>query len=117
MSVGAGAVKAALLVSASIIEAVLRVVAEARGYDLPNNPKHRTFGAVLRAWKENDGSPKPDIASHWDLLEELCEIRNDVHLFKAAGDPNAKFDAVLSQEQALLPNVLKAIDALAELKP
>src|SRR4051794_40953254 len=46
-SVRAGALKALMLMAASVCEAVLRYHAERRGYALPSNPKHRTYGKVL----------------------------------------------------------------------
>ncbi len=117
LSVRAGAIKAALLVAASISEAVLRVVAEARGYPLPANPRHRTFGKVIEAWESVNGNTGADVAHLWDTVKELKDVRNNVHLFKAAGDAAANFQAILGQENDLLPRVIKAVDELAKLKP
>jgi hypothetical protein len=67
LSVRAGAIKAAVLMAGSIIEAALRAIAETRGYELNKDPRRRTFGNVLNAWQQ-DGNPKPDVALVWAEL-------------------------------------------------
>ena len=111
LSVRAGAIKAALLLCASIAEAVLRAHAEKRGYKLAKNPKGRMFGNVLNSWKSH-GKPRKDIAAIWDELNRLKNVRNNVHLFKAAFDQAAKFKQVLIEEKALMPESTKVLDHL-----
>lgn len=112
----AGAIKAAVLIGASIVEAVLRAVAEHRGYPLPPNPRNRTFGRVLAAWRVG-GQPRPDVAPIWATLQQLRDFRNNVHLFAAVADPNAQFQAVLQQEQQLLTSVQTVIAHVAAMTP
>lgn len=116
LSVRAGAVKAALLVAASIAEGALRSHAEKRGYRLNSNPNKRTFGNVLNAWKTSRGRPKRDVRHIWTELQNLRDTRNNVHLFKAASDPSADFEQVLKDEAALLSGALKVVDEMATLK-
>jgi len=116
-TIRAGSVKAAVLVAASIAEAVLRAVAEGRGYDLPKHEHRRTMGKVLGAWQENDESPKAEVSGLWPVLQDLHSIRNNVHLFKAADDPSASFEAMLAREEKLIPNLIPTIDVLASIKP
>jgi hypothetical protein len=117
LTVRSGAIKAAVLLTASISEAVLRAIAEAREYDLPKNEHHRTMGKVLGAWQQENGTPREEIAGIWPILQDLHSIRNNVHLFKAADDPSATFQAILNREESLVPNLLSTIDALAAIKP
>lgn len=115
LSVRAGAVKAATLVAASIVEAALRAHAELRGYPLSKDPRRRTFGNVIRAWEE-DGVPRPDVAAIWPDVKALHEARNLVHLHKAAGAADGAWARVLEDERALLDGALNAIDHLAKIK-
>lgn len=100
LSVRAGAIKGALLICASIAEAVLRAHAEQRKYPLNKDEKRRTFGDILNAWKDG-GNPHRDIASIWDELQQLKSIRDNIHLFKAAMDPSSSVDMILQQERKL----------------
>jgi len=108
LSVRAGAVKAAVLIAASIVEAALRALAEARGYNLNQDPKRRTFGNVIRAW-ENNGAPRPEVAEVWSDVKAMHEVRNFVHLHKAAQDVDAAWEQVLQSEQSLLQGALNVI--------
>jgi hypothetical protein len=117
LSVRAGAIKAAVLICASIAEAVLRASAETRGYPLPREPYRRTFGKVLDAWKQEDGKPRSDVAAIWPTLQNLRDIRNNIHLFKAADDPSASFDTILELEERILADAQAAIRHLSELSP
>ncbi len=112
LSVRAGAVKAAVLVAASILEAALRALAEARGYTLNADPRRRTFGNVIQAWKIRD-APRPEVAGIWSHVLAIHEVRNFVHLHKAAGTPNAAWDEVLQSERQLLTGALEAIRHVA----
>jgi hypothetical protein len=100
LSVRAGAIKSATLLSASIAEAALRAHAEARNYPLDPNPRRRTFGNVLRAWKQND-APRPDVAGIWPTLEEIHQGRNNIHLYAAAEAGADFYDVVESEERFL----------------
>jgi hypothetical protein len=114
LSVRAGAVKAAILVAASIVEAALRTLAELRGYPLNDDPKKRTFGNVIRAWEEA-GAPRPDVAAIWPNVKAMHEARNFVHLHKAAHDADAAWDNVLKEERALLDGALATIEHVAKI--
>lgn len=116
LSVRAGAVKAAVLVAASIMEAALRALAEARGYPLNENPRLRTFGNVIRAWEEG-GAPRREVAEIWPDVKAMHEVRNFVHLHKAAQGTEANWDNVLRREKALLEGALKAIEHVARIEP
>ena len=109
LSVRAGAVKAAVLVAASILEAALRALAEARGYALNKEPRRRTFGNVIRAW-EIDDSPRLEVAAIWPDVRAVHEVRNLVHLHKAAGEAESAWTKVLASEEALLAGAKNAID-------
>jgi hypothetical protein len=114
LSVRAGAVKAAILVATSIIEAALRTLAEMRGYPLNKDPKKRTFGNVIRAW-EDGGIPRPDVTAIWPSVKAMHETRNFVHLHKAAGEADAAWTNVLKDERALLDGALAAIEHVAKI--
>gem|GEM_PF-1624990 len=115
LSVRAGAVKAAILVAASIVEAALRTLAELRGYPLNKEPRRRSFGNVIGAWEEA-GAARPDVAAIWPSVKAMHEVRNFVHLHKAAGDVDAAWENVLKEEDALLQGALTAIDYVARIK-
>lgn len=101
LSVRAGAIKTAILICASIAEAVLRAHAEARGYALPRNSRARTFGRVLGAWQERDGTPHPDVAPIWEELQRLHEGRNNVHLYRAVDEGDNFYDILDAEGQSL----------------
>lgn len=65
LNLRAGFVKTALLLVASICEAVLRDHAESRGYSFPAN-RQRTFGVVLQVWRG-----KADVRPIYADLEAL----------------------------------------------
>lgn len=115
LSVRAGAVKAAVLMAASILEAALRGLAEARGYPLKADPRRRTFGNVISAW-EQDGAPRPDVAPIWSDVKSMHEVRNFVHLHKAAKDTDAAWANILQSEEALLSGALKAIEHVSKIQ-
>ena len=114
LSVRAGAVKAAVLVAASILEAALRALAEARNYPLRADPRQRTFGNVIRAWQQN-GNPRPDVAPIWANISALYEVRNFVHLHEAAQVPDAAWENVLENERQLLDGALHSIDHVSRI--
>lgn len=101
LSVRAGALKTATLVCASIAEAALRAHAERRGYALPPNPRHRTFGKVLGAWQEADGAPRAEVAAIWAQLQGLHSGRNNVHLYGAIEQDGGFYELLESETQAL----------------
>jgi hypothetical protein len=115
LSVRAGTIKAAILVSASICEAVLRALGEARQYDLPKNARHRTMGKVLEAWQDANENPFPDVAPIWDVLQQMHSIRNNIHLFKAVED-GINFEGILAQEENLMPRIQQTIAHLSTLR-
>ncbi|MBI3532616.1 MAG: hypothetical protein HY068_09150 [Burkholderiales bacterium] len=115
LSVRAGAVKAAVLIAASIVEAALRALAEQRGYPLNKDPRRRTFGNVIAAW-EDAGTPRTDVAAIWSQVKSLHEVRNFVHLHKAAGSAEAAWENVLKDERALLDGALNAIKHVSGIK-
>jgi hypothetical protein len=118
LAVRAGAVKAALLVAASIIEAVLRAVAEHRAYPLPLNARHRTLGKVLGSWQQvENGPPREEVQAIWPTLQRLYEVRNNVHLFAIEGSSHAHFWAVLRQEEELLAGAQEAVHHVARIVP
>ncbi|MFO0904270.1 MAG: hypothetical protein U0939_14805 [Pirellulales bacterium] len=93
----AGFVKAAVLIYASLCEAALRAHAEKRGYTLPANARHRTFGKVIAAW-----NGQPEVATVWTDLGDLRDMRNNIHLFVAAGNPKADYKNIIAQEATML---------------
>lgn len=97
-SVRAGAIKSLVMTYVSVIEAALRSHAQARGYDLPKNERHRTLGAVLNAWED---AGKNELTSVWDDLQKLKDQRNLVHLYKAA-EESKDWKVVLAAEDDLL---------------
>lgn len=101
LSVRAGALKTATLVCASIAEATLRSHAERRGYQLPANPRHRTFGKVLGAWRQADGTPRAEIAPVWTQLQDLHSGRNNIHLYGAIEQGGSFYDVLQSETQSL----------------
>lgn len=111
-----GIIKASLLLYASIAEAVLRFIAESRKYHLPSNERQRTFGRIIESW-ENTGANVGELKDHWEILHELKDIRNNIHLFKAADSNNAEIDYLLINEQRLLENSNNLINALAKIRP
>jgi hypothetical protein len=114
LSVRAGAVKAAVLMAASIIEAALRSLAEARGYPLNPELRRRTFGNVIKAWEQN-GNPRPDVEDIWPAVKAMHEVRNFVHLHKTAKDIDAEWENILQSEKALLSGALEAIERVSKI--
>ncbi len=112
LSVRAGAVKAAILLFASIAEAVLRAHAEKRGYNLPAKEHQRTFGTVLNAWEE---AGKAEAKVIWEDLNELRDHRNLVHLY-AAAEKSKDWRTVLEAEEGLVSSGLRVIEFLKHLK-
>ncbi len=113
LSVRAGSVKAAILIAASIVEAVLRAVAEHRGYMLPPNKRHRTFGKVLGAWCIG-GNPRQEMADVWSDLQDLRDFRNNIHLFVAA-EQGHSFGVVLARESELLYRASNLVNHMSSL--
>lgn len=115
LSVRAGAIKTASLICASIAEAVLRSHAERRGYELPNNPRHRTFGKVLGAWQLPDETPKPDVEAIWTTLQALHYGRNNIHLYHAV-EAAENFYELLEAESHLLADADHALEVVKHLE-
>jgi hypothetical protein len=97
----AGALKAGLLICASIAEAALLAHAEARGYSLPMRRSLCTFGRILKAWRTRHAKPHEDVAVIWDDLERLHAARNDVHLYRAIERGRDFYDLLEAEETAL----------------
>jgi hypothetical protein len=116
LSLRAGAIKVAILLCASIAEAALRAHAEHRDYPLSSDPKKRTFGNVLKAWKDCEKQPRTDVAPIWDKLMDLYDSRNNVHLHEAAVNADAGFVAVLAKEETIFNNVKDILKHLRTLK-
>lgn len=115
-NVRSGVIKASLLLYASIAEAVLRYIAESRKFSLPNNERQRTFGRVLESW-ESYGAATGELKDHWHTLQELKDIRNNIHLFKAAESYSSGIDFLLVNEIRLLESSGKLIEMLSKLEP
>lgn len=75
LSVRVGAIKAARLVVGSITEAVLRAHAEQRGYKLHGT----TLGKIIKIWEDKKIKEVDEILL---LAKNVCEARNDVHLYQ-----------------------------------
>lgn len=114
LSVRAGALKTATLICASIAEAALRAHAERRGYPLPANPRHRTFGKVLGVWEQPGDTPRAEVAAIWPQLQSLHTGRNNIHLYKVVENNGEFYDLLHSEEQSLndADNVLATLRAL-----
>ena len=104
---------AAVLLYVSIAEAALRIHAEVRGYDLPKNEKHRTFGKVLEAW---ESAGKAEAVAIWEDLIKLRDHRNLAHLFKAAEEKHDWREA-LGVEEDLLRSGERVLAVLRGLPP
>lgn len=112
--VRAGALKAALLMYASIVEGVLLAHALKRKYKLAKNPKKRTFGNILQAWK-NDVNGKIELDAILTQLESLSNIRNHIHLEKISSSEEDFFASILDQENKLLDDCERVIKLLQEI--
>ncbi|HET7230928.1 MAG TPA: hypothetical protein VFJ16_13040 [Longimicrobium sp.] len=112
LSARAGAVKAAVLLYGSIIEAALQSHAHARGYAKPG--KRLMFGEVLKAW-EKAGAGARELAEIWDDIQLIKDRRNTIHLAKAAADSDAHHWAVLQREEELLSAGRKVLTCLQRL--
>jgi hypothetical protein len=107
LSARAGAVKAAILLYGSIIEAALRSHAETRGY--VQQGKRMMFGQVLPVWKEKAGGELDDV---WADIHLIHRRRNTVHLHQAAADEDAQFKALLTREHEILSAGRRALARL-----
>jgi|SRR6185312_6058350 len=107
----AGAIKATILIAASICEAALRSHGEKRGLPLNANPRRRTFGNILSAW-----SGQADVSAIYADLEAIKDFRNNVHLFVTVTSADADYMAVLKNEQAMLDKARNAIAEIMKLK-
>lgn len=101
LSVRAGALKTATLVCASIAEATLRAHAERRGYPLHGDPRRRTFGNVLRAWQQQNGTARADVANVWPQLQRLHSGRNNIHLYRVVELGGEFYDLLQAETQSL----------------
>lgn len=115
LSVRAGALKTALLICGSIAEAALRSHAEKRNYPLPPILHRRTFGTVLKAWCDKKGNPHEDLKTIWQLLQDLCSNRNNVHLYRAI-EKNEDFQRILIAEEDAINNAIRILKHLQTLK-
>ena len=120
LSVRAGVIKSFMLIVASISEAVLRDHAEIRGYRLAPEQHKRGFGNILHAWtfkkKKKPRAPRAEIEKIWDALKELQDIRNNIHIFKAAEDPSSHFFNILDNEKRLIEQAGEVLNHLMTLK-
>ena len=116
-NVRAGLIKSTLFLYASIAEAALRAIAEIRGYDLPKNEFHRTFGKILGAWQLEDESPREELKEVWSSIKELYNLRNNIHLFKALKDGTSEIDYLILNESRLLNEANHLLEVLAAIDP
>lgn len=106
LSVRAGALRAAVLIGVSVIEAAIRMHAEHRRIaGLGNKP---TYGRVLRCWLD-DPTHSPALAPVQTTLEELRDLRNEIHLYEAA-QQEQDWARTLEDETLILQRVDEAID-------
>jgi hypothetical protein len=112
LSVRGGAIKAAILLTASISEAVLRHHAERRKYPLPQNPKHRTFGKAIKAWIDRNDQPRSEVAAIWRELNAINRHRKHIHLHDAASDADSGFNHVLRVETRIFRIIDSVLEAL-----
>jgi hypothetical protein len=112
LSVRAGAVKTAVMICGSIIEAVLRAHAEKRGIKLDKEPNRRTLGNVIYSWKKNEQQFSV-IAPIWEDLKVLLDSRNDIHLYKSIDEK--EFDAIVVSEEQLLNKARKVVTYVQQL--
>lgn len=110
-SVSAGAVKAALLLQASIAEAAMRAHAESRNYRLPNNSRHRTFGKVCAAWEEANYA---ELHPVWADVQSLKDQRNLVHLYLGAEQAN-DYRELLHAENDLVAAGQRVLERLCQI--
>ncbi len=109
-----GIVKVALLLASSIIEEILLAHAIQRGYELPKKEQHRTFGKIIKAWKEV--SPKDINNKRWKQIEWLNDARNNIHLHKLVKTKEDFYRALHKEENKYLNGVSDLIDFLKEIK-
>lgn len=115
----AGAIKAALLSYGCIVEAVLRSHAEKRDYNFSRDADNRTFGVVIEAWENahgSKGSVPTELQSVWQDIKDLKNLRNDIHLHKAAKSEPAKWRDTLQKEDTFFENIKLTIKKLKELQ-
>lgn len=110
----AGAIKSGQLLTGSIAEGALLAHALHRGYRLPSSASSRTFGKVLNAWTQS-GNPRSDVAPIWPELLRLLDLRNNVHLARAAVHPRASANQLLQDEQQLWTDANTVITRLRAL--
>jgi len=114
LSLRAGAVKAFVVFSCSIIEGVL--ANWGKKLEISNHPNQlskRPLGGLLRAWCV-DGQPRGEIAPIWDDLNLILEYRNFIHLERAVANDNAYWQNILDREQELLSSVDRCLAHLSE---
>lgn len=110
LSVRAGAVRTYALLAVSIAEAALAALGEERGLGRrPGELYDRTFGALLKAW-EDDGQPPQEMVAIWQHLQLLKDVRNYIHLSRAAGADEAYWQEILARER----DILAACDAVVD---
>jgi hypothetical protein len=114
LSLRAGSLKAASLICGAIAEAALRAHAEARGYELPAQPRLRTLGRVLGAWQDRRKRPRADVAPIWDELQRLHLGRNNVHLYRTV-EARSSFYQILAMEKVSLDEAERILRHLREL--
>jgi hypothetical protein len=117
LTVRSGAIKTALLLCASIAEASLRSLAEQRALVIHRNPRQRTFGLVLAAWQFGNHRPRPEVRPIWGELSELRDLRNNVHLHKAAYDTAADYQSIIDHELHLFSEASKVLAHLRHIPP
>jgi hypothetical protein len=107
LSVRAGAIKSAILMGVSIIEAALRFHFEANG----GNGNGAGLGKILRLWPEQ-GLPR---LACWSNINVLRDFRNNIHLYKAA-ETDAEWATVIAEETSLLDKLDVIFTELQALK-
>ena len=61
------------------------------------------------------GQPRPEIAEIWDNLQLLKDVRNYIHLPKAAGNDAAHWREILAREQEIVAACEAVTDRLRDL--
>jgi hypothetical protein len=98
LSLRAGALKVYVQSAVSIIEGALAELGARRGYGKGATLHKKTYGALLKLWKDRS---EEEISPVWAQLQLLKEYRNFVHLGNAAGSEGANWKAILGRETDL----------------
>ena len=74
------------------------------------------FGKVLSAWETGWGR-RPEVAAIWSDLDQLKNMRKNIHLFKAANVPKADYKQLLADEKTMFASAIAIITALQCMRP